>query len=708
MPEILLRTSAVFLLAGALAMVWRGGAAAHRHLLWALAIVGAIALPVTRAVLPLEWRVLPSWTSDVAVPATSAPKLRRAGPEPTVLPAAPAAVEGRTSTSGNTTPVAPQSTVAGAARGVYAAGTVVLLGWLLLGVIVVRRRVRRARQIDDDAWTRDVRTVSAQLGLTVPDVRVSDEVALPFTAGVFKPVIVVPAYALAWTPAERHAVLMHECAHISRGDIAMNLVSYLVRALYWINPLAWVAARRLRVEGEKACDDMVLAAGARASDYAEHLLQIVQHEAKPMPDVALAMGRGSDFEGRLLSILSPETTRGRLSPLRAASATVVAGAAVIALGAVSPMPAAAVLPSTPPVGIATPQVDKTTNLATQDGREVKPPVPGEGREQGRDATGAERDVLPGGALSGLMTALTDTDADVRLAATHALAQLRDTVAITALGRALREDADPRVREAAAHALEEIDDPRAVPALIEALRGERVARVRVQIISALHELEDPRAVAPILAQLRDGAAEVRRAAVDALEGFQDPSIAPALAGLVRDPDVQVRRELAETLDELEDNSAIESLLILARDADATVRLEAIDGLDDHNEARVVTALTAALSDANVDVRAQAAEAFGNIEDLTTAPRALIDLLGDSNRNVRRNAASALGEIGDERAVPGLTRMLAEQDVETRRQVAEALKEIGGAEALQALLNMLKDADPEIRRTAAEALGKRRER
>ena len=95
-----------------------------------------------------------------------------------------------------------------------------------------------------------------------PALLASEHVTVPFTSGVLRPVVVVPATALAtWTDERIRVVLLHELAHVRRRDCLVQAMSQVACAAYWFNPLTWIAARRLRAERERACDDLVLEAG---------------------------------------------------------------------------------------------------------------------------------------------------------------------------------------------------------------------------------------------------------------------------------------------------------------------------------------------------------------------------------------------------------------------------------------------------------------
>ena len=149
---------------------------------------------------------------------------------------------------------------------------------------------------------------------------------MPMTFGVFRPTVLLPAGASEWSPERLRVVLLHELAHVRRGDVAMHLLARTALALYWWNPLAWFAWREFLKERERATDDLVLHAGARASDYAGHLLEVAR-TLQPAPATAwaaIAMARRSELEGRLVAILDSGVNRrpsGRRAPVRRRAAS---------------------------------------------------------------------------------------------------------------------------------------------------------------------------------------------------------------------------------------------------------------------------------------------------------------------------------------------------------------------------------------------------
>src|SRR3954463_2027201 len=96
------------------------------------------------------------------------------------------------------------------------------------------------------------------------------------TWGALEPRILLPAGADEWTDLRIGAVLGHELAHVRRHDWFIQLVGELARAMYWFNPLVWIACDRLRLESERACDDAVLGLGFDSTQYATELLELAR------------------------------------------------------------------------------------------------------------------------------------------------------------------------------------------------------------------------------------------------------------------------------------------------------------------------------------------------------------------------------------------------------------------------------------------------
>src|SRR6185295_16477575 len=167
-----------------------------------------------------------------------------------------------------------------------------------------------ARPVEGGRWERLAKEISAALELRHPVTLLqSDHPTLLVTWGLLQPKVILPAAARGWSDQRVRVVLRHELAHIRRGDWVVFLAAEVLRAVYWFNPLVWIACRRVRQESEHACDDVVLDAGIDGSDYAAHLLDLARtlHANRrisfPGP-AAPAMARPSSLEGRIRTMLN--------------------------------------------------------------------------------------------------------------------------------------------------------------------------------------------------------------------------------------------------------------------------------------------------------------------------------------------------------------------------------------------------------------------
>jgi beta-lactamase regulating signal transducer with metallopeptidase domain len=227
--------------------------------------------------------------------------------------------------------------------GTWALGVAVVLGGTVLGLLRSHRRVQRASRLAQDDWAAPLEWARRQLGVDRP-VRLScsPEVSVPMTFGLVRPTILLPASARQWSRERRQTVLLHELAHVQRGDFVANLVAQCACALHWVNPLAWYAAGRLRFERERACDDCVLGTGLPPTDYADHLLSVAREaHGTASFQAALTMAAPSTFRQRVESLLSgavPTATPSRKQTILLALPLL---AVTLVLGAARPVSSAA-------------------------------------------------------------------------------------------------------------------------------------------------------------------------------------------------------------------------------------------------------------------------------------------------------------------------------------------------------------------------------
>lgn len=174
-------------------------------------------------------------------------------------------------------PSPPLSTGQAALVLVYLSGLFLLLFRLAIGTI-------RARQVVNSAVLRD-------------SLHISSLCAAPVTVGFFHPVIILPENWHDWRRTQLEAVLTHEGEHVRRRHSLVQWLALLNRALFWFHPAVWWLERHLSALAEEACDDLVLARGHNARDYAECLIDIARSVTRSGARLKVT---GMALPGRLL------------------------------------------------------------------------------------------------------------------------------------------------------------------------------------------------------------------------------------------------------------------------------------------------------------------------------------------------------------------------------------------------------------------------
>ncbi|HZS61080.1 MAG TPA: M56 family metallopeptidase [Gemmatimonadaceae bacterium] len=638
---VLVKITLLVIVAYLVAIGLRRASAGSRHLVWLATLLGLFLVPAA----VLEWRPL----RVPVLPAT----LHRAAP---ALPAlensiAPSATSG-SSTSGSSTSGSAGSATSGSATSgsagsatsgpsaissaapspipiyvapatylgaLWALGVLVLVARLMHGLIAVRRIARTATEVDRGAWRVALHEVADRLDMEEPPrLVVSNAVRVPFACGFRTPTIVLPAEAMSWTDERRRIVLLHELAHIQRRDMFGHLLSRLACVMYWFHPLVWMAASHLRAESERACDDLAIRSGAKASDYAQHLLDIVTSIRGPVaPAVACTMARKRDFEGRMLAILDPERRRVAPSRFRAMALVGALSAlyAVIAIAVLAPREVAASPQSTQqdvalaPV-VATHTADRTishdvtrsvtksvTASVTQSMRSMR-------RE--RDLQSADSTVRRSTLLVGILRS--DSSASLRKVAAWGLQQFQDESGVReALATALRKDGDPEVREMAAWSL---------------------------------------------------------------EGADGQDAATALSGAMHDPDVKVRETATWALASNCSSSTVPAFVDALKDADPKVRASAAWGLGQCDLEHAPPELGMLLSDKESHVRKMATWALYQIKDPSSEPAIEKALQTETDDDTKRDMIRAIAAMGD-RAPQVVEKLLDSKDPATRAMAVHAL-------------------------------------
>ncbi len=380
--DILAKATILLMVVTLVDLTVRHGSAAMRHRIWATAFVGLLLLPVLSFVIP-EYRlaILPAdWFADEPLIASNTVNLPSTGVilPPTLEVFEPISDRAESLVQNNTKQGEPQlqsslstlpdyqpstqtqlplaaftaeASTSGTVSGSWLAIGTVGLVWsvglfltvspLVLGMWRIILLQRSAPSIVDPEPTNTLAELCRRLSI-LRHVRLleTEQSIVPMTWGLLSPVVLVPASWRSWAVERRRLVLLHELAHVKRHDVVYQSIARVACSLYWFHPLAWYAIKRLRVERELACDDCVLMAGERPSQYAEQLLTIArEYRSMEMPP-AVAMAQRSGLENRVRAMLDQARSHVPLTPkvaggMLVASVVMLLLLAPIRLGAIA-------------------------------------------------------------------------------------------------------------------------------------------------------------------------------------------------------------------------------------------------------------------------------------------------------------------------------------------------------------------------------------
>jgi len=199
----------------------------------------------------------------------------------------------------------PQSLILGIVTLTWLTGMGVLFMRLIYGMGYQQACCRRARPLDMNAYRNAIQNTAAVFGQSLPPIFVSRPADLPLAAGWFRPRVLLPeGLPERITSRQLESILLHECAHIVRGDQWMGLAQRLAEMIFWFHPFIHMLNQQIGRAREEVCDNYALQKGG-VEDYARTLLQLAEYmpSYSHIPATAALIGPKWKLEERIKGIL---------------------------------------------------------------------------------------------------------------------------------------------------------------------------------------------------------------------------------------------------------------------------------------------------------------------------------------------------------------------------------------------------------------------
>jgi bla regulator protein BlaR1 len=176
---------------------------------------------------------------------------------------------------------------------IWLSGVLLAGGWMSVSYVVLRRKMRKNAAEPSERLTVLLANARAETGAR-GKIRLCCQYAVGAPAMVFPNLLFLPLGALvSMSDSEADHALRHELTHFRRGDPAVSVLLAALCAVYWFNPVVWIAAYLMRADMEAACDAAVTKrfSNGEKERYAHLLLSLYSLPALGAPALGLS-GRG--------------------------------------------------------------------------------------------------------------------------------------------------------------------------------------------------------------------------------------------------------------------------------------------------------------------------------------------------------------------------------------------------------------------------------
>ncbi len=327
------------------------------------------------------------------------------------------------------------------------------------------------------------------------------------------------------------------------------------------------------------------------------------------------------------------------------------------------------------------------------------------------------------AISLLVSALNDSQQEVRFNAAQALGMMENQEAFNILMEALNDYTDssivsPESEDAQAPtaqiffeeeaiisaiiALGKIQNRLSISLLKRLLAQEKSPRIRASIIMSLGMMPSDRLLPVFQGALRDEDPRVRANAIEAIESLKSGSIVGIIQPYLEDPSNRVRANVAKAIWKYGDFDVSETLKQMIQHQDKWYRASAAYAIGEIKDSRFIRELAKALKDEDPDVRRNATNALRKIEYKEALPH-LKPLLNDPNFDVRVEAALAIARCAPDKAVELLSAKLQEEEnFIVQATLISSLGSTGQKGVLDLIMPFLESEDPRVVSNSIEAI------